>query len=171
MNHKKLVHVIAAYVSVVFPVPTFQDGIVPYGFPMSDPLTMRGVPDVSMVANGDEPGVWIVTNNEIVKQSGKGCGGKYCFVKSGGTSAGSPIWAGISRLLAETLNTTRLGNINPRLYELAAKGSAALVDVSEVGENCEYSHCDRFPGYQVGPGYDLGTGLGSPDINILLSDF
>lgn len=132
---------------------------------------MRGVPDVSAVANSGEPGLWIVTTNEIVKQSGKGCGAKYCFVGEGGTSAGSPIWAGISRLLAQALNITRLGNINPRLYAMAAASSAALVDVSKVGENCPYSHCDTFPGYKVGPGYDLGTGLGSPDINTLLSEF
>jgi len=158
-------------VSMVFPVPTWQDGIVPYGFPKGGVLTMRGAPDVSAVANTDEPGLWIVTTNAIQKQNGKGCGAPYCFTGEGGTSAGSPIWAGVSRLLAETLNTTRLGNINPRLYEMVAKGSAALVDVSEVGENCPYSQCDRFPGYQVGPGYDLGTGLGSPDINTLLADF
>ncbi|HEY6420265.1 MAG TPA: S53 family peptidase [Candidatus Binataceae bacterium] len=158
-------------ISVVFSVPTWQVGIVPYGFQMSDPLTMRGVPDVSIMANEDEPGVWIVTTNEIVMKGGKGCGSKYCFTKEGGTSAGSPMWAGISRLLAVTLNTTRLGNINPRLYELANAKSAALVDVSQIGENCPYSDCGRFPGYKVGPNYDLGTGLGSPDIQKLLANF
>jgi len=158
-------------ISVVFPKPTWQDGLVPPGFSKPSDLTMRGVPDVSMMANGDEPGVWIVTTNDIVKQGGKGCGAKYCFVKEGGTSAGSPIWAGISRLLAQTLNTNRLGNINPRLYEMAAKQIPGLIDVSQVGENCPYSHCDRFPGYEVGPGYDLGTGLGSPDIEMLLANF
>jgi len=54
---------------------------------------------------------------------------------------------------------------------MAAASSDALVDVSNVGENCPYSRCDTFPGYQVGPGYDLGTGLGSPDINDLLAHY
>jgi len=158
-------------ISVVTAKPTWQVGLVPYGLDAGQ-FTMRGVPDVSAVASPSEPGLWIVTTNKIEKSNaGKGCGARYCFVGEGGTSASSPIWAGISRLLANTLNTTRLGNINPRLYDLAKAHSGALVDVSKVGENCPYSHCDMFPGYQVGPDYDLGTGLGSPDINALLADY
>lgn len=158
-------------ISVVFPKPSWQDGLVPPGFSEPSDLSMRGVPDVSMMASGGEPGVWIVTTNQIQKQSGKGCGAKYCFIGEGGTSVGSPVWAGISRLLAQALNTTRLGNINPRLYEMSVDQIPGLVDVSQPGENCPYSHCDLFPGYQVGTGYDLGTGLGSPDIQKLLANF
>jgi hypothetical protein len=69
------------------------------------------------------------------------------------------------------LKTTRLGNINPRLYALAKAGSPSLVDVSNQGQNCPFSDCGTFPGYQVGPGYDLATGLGSPVIDELVACF
>ena len=94
-----------------------------------------------------------------------------CFIGDGGTSASSPIWAGISRLIAQSFNTTRLGNINPQLYQLAASRSPALVDVSQFGNNCTFDTCSAYPGYQVGPGYDLGTGLGSPNIQNLIAAF
>jgi kumamolisin len=158
-------------ISVIFAQPTWQVGLKAYGLDLSQ-FTMRGVPDVSAVASPSEPGLWIVTTNQIEKSNaGRGCGARYCFVGEGGTSASSPIWAGVSRLLAETLNTIRLGNINQRLYDMAAGKIPGLVDVSTKGENCPYAQCDMFSGYQVGPGYDLGTGLGSPDINALLADY
>ena len=52
-----------------------------------------------------------------IKQSG-GCptGQHVCYSGSGGTSAGSPVWAGISRLPAQNLGKAKLGNINPQLY-------------------------------------------------------
>ena len=155
-------------ISAVFPKPSWQEGLVPPGL-RPDQFTMRGVPDVSAVANPSKlPGLWIATT----KAAESKCGiRKYCFVSNGGTSIASPIWAGISRLLAQNLNTTRLGNINPRLYALAAASDPALVDVSNKGQNCPFAHCTEFPGYKVGPGYDLGTGLGSPDISLLISDF
>jgi len=154
-------------ISVVFSKPPWQEGIVPFGLTPSQ-FTMRGVPDVAAAASPNHPGLWIATTNAI-----QGCPGNapICFIGDGGTSASSPIWAGISRLLAQSLSTTRMGNINPRLYALAAAASPALVDVSQLGQNCTFSNCSVFPGFQVGPGYDLATGLGSPDINKLISGF
>jgi len=153
-------------ISVVIPKPVWQATIVPVGVKPED-FTMRGVPDVSAAAASDKPGVWIVTTKATMS-----CGTKsLCFTGTGGTSDASPMWAGISRLLAQKNNTTRLGNINPRLYDLAAAGSGGLVDVTNDGSNCPFSDCGAFPGYKVGKGYDLGTGLGSPDIDVLLADF
>ncbi|HTW88354.1 MAG TPA: protease pro-enzyme activation domain-containing protein, partial [Candidatus Binataceae bacterium] len=154
-------------ISVVFPAPPWQASIVPYG--LTAPLTMRGVPDVSAAASPNQPGYWIATTNDI-KSSCKNIT-TTCFVGDGGTSASSPIWAGISRLIAHSFNTTRLGNINPQLYSLAAHGSPGVVDTSQPGNNCSYDNCSAFPGYQVGPGYDLGTGLGSPNIENLIAAF
>ncbi|MGO9059198.1 MAG: protease pro-enzyme activation domain-containing protein [Candidatus Binataceae bacterium] len=150
-------------ISVVFPAPSWQAAIVPYG--LTAPLTMRGVPDVSAGASPNQPGYWIATTLNCPH------GATTCFVGDGGTSASSPIWAGISRLIAQSLNTTRLGNINPQLYQLAASGSPALVDVSQLGNNCTFDTCSAYPGYQVGPCYDLGTGLGSPNIQNLIASF
>ena len=128
---------------------------------LTAPLTMRGVPrNVAIAASASAPGYWIATINNGV-QSNPPCpdNGVTCFTNDGGTGAGSPIWAGISRLIAQSLNTTRLGNIDPQLYQLAAAGSPGLVDVSQIGDNCTLGTCSVYPGYQVGPGYDWGTGL------------
>jgi hypothetical protein len=125
-------------------------GLKAVGVP-DDQFTMRGMTDVSMVANAGEPGFWIVTTNAILKQSGKGCGSPYCFTGEGGTSAGSPIRAGISRLLAAALNTRRLGNINPRLYEISADGSAALVDVSTEGKIARTRTAKNFLATRLAP--------------------
>jgi hypothetical protein len=86
---------------------------------------------------------------------------------------------GISRLIAQQINTTppgRLGNINSMLYQIAAGSSGPIVDVANIGNNCPYdfSFCGGIGGvqsYDVGPGYDLGTGLGSPDIQKLITAF
>jgi len=169
-------------VSVVFGKPAWQESISAYGLKPGE-FTMRGVPDVASVANADEPGLWVaacfskpcpVTPPFPIKIS-TGCPGtqNLCFFGNGGTSAGSPVWAGISRLLAHNLGTSKLGNINPQLYCLAAAGSPALVDVSQPGQNCPQAgpDCTVFAGYQVGPGYDLGTGLGSADIDKLVGAF
>jgi subtilase family serine protease len=150
-------------ISVVFPAPSWQAAIIPYG--RTAPLTMRGVPDVSAAASSSRPGYWIATTENCPDSV------ITCFTGDGGTSVSSPVWAGISRLIAHSLNTTRLGNINPRLYQLAANGSPALVDVSQLGNNCSFDTCSVYPGYDVGPGYDLGTGLGSPNIATLIAAF
>lgn len=165
------------------PKPLWQDGVVPYGLAPSG-FTQRGVPDVASVSNPDEPGLWVsgcfpdtkpcIFTPFTIKESGSCPAGEHlCFFGSGGTSAGSPVWAGISRLLAQNICATRLGNINPQLYALASTGSDALVDVSQRGQNCPQAglNCTVLPGYQVGPGYDLGTGLGSADIDKLVAAF
>jgi|GEM_PF-1522262 subtilase family serine protease len=157
-------------ISAVIPVPSWQQGIVPYG--MSAPLPMRGVPDVSIAASGSLPGYWIATTQTL--ESACQNPPATCFINTGGTSASSPIWAAISRLIANQLNNSFLGNINPFLYQLAAQKSAALVDVSVTGSNCSVDssgQCSSPNTYQVGPGYDLGTGLGSPDIAKIITAF
>jgi subtilase family serine protease len=169
-------------ISTVFGKPTWQEGFPAYGLTPGQ-FTMRGVPDVASLGNGGEPGLWTAAcfsnpcpeTPPFAIKLGGGCpaGQQLCFIGDGGTSAGSPVWAGISRLLAQNLGTTRLGNINPQLYCLAGVDSPALVDVSLLGQNCPQAGlgCTIYPGYQVGPGYDLATGLGSADINKLIAAF
>ena len=144
-------------ISVVFPAPSWQASIAPYG--LAEPLTMRGVPDVSIAASSSQPGYWIATTTAI------SCPNSLtptCFIGDGGTSASSPIWAGISRLIAQSLGTKRLGNINPRLYELAADEGLALVDVSLPGNNCTFDKCSAYPGYQDRAGLRFGHRLRQP---------
>lgn len=100
----------------------------------------------------------------------------------GGTSAGSPAFAGVVALLTQYLQQQGaiaqpgLGNINPTLYRLAQSSSGVFHDVVD-GDNkvwCVQSsaNCvDGELGYAAGPGYDLATGLGTIDANNLVTNW
>ncbi len=89
--------------------------------------------------------------------------GLYFF---GGTSSGSPQWAAIAAIANQTAGH-RLGSLNPTLYSLygTARYAADFHDVTS-GNNT----WNGVPGYDGGTGYDLPTGLGSPDVANLLQD-
>jgi len=69
----------------------------------------------------------------------------------GGTSAVSPLWAGLVALINEGLSA-HVGFINPQLYA----SPATLHDITS-GSNGSYSAV---------PGWDACTGLGSPEISL-----
>jgi kumamolisin len=76
----------------------------------------------------------------------------------GGTSQAAPIWAGIAALIDEYLKKQGvhpIGFMNPALYTLAAthQPNPPFHDVT-TGDNLYYP---------ATPGYDLATGLGTPD--------
>jgi subtilase family serine protease len=114
----------------------------------------RGVPDVAYAA--DIRGGFIAAFGVPF-----GVGGLFVF---GGTSAGSPQWAGIIAL-ADQRGGHRLGAINRSLYRIAKGGSysRAFHDVT-AGNNVFFG----LPGYSAGPGWDAATGLGSPDATRLI---
>jgi subtilase family serine protease len=141
--------------SVVFSKPAWQTGI---GVPDDG---ARDIPDVALGANGDNaPGFFVYS-----RSSGESF---VSLVATGGTSIATPMWAAISRLIAAAEGVTRLGNINPRLYELGnlQSLSTGLHDVTE-GDNTD----GKVPGYSAGVGYDQVTGWGSPNIAILVTAF
>lgn len=86
------------------------------------------------------------------------------FYFFGGTSSGSPQWAAIGALANQQAGHD-LGQLNPALY--AIYGTPAYADDFHdvtVGNNAWFG-----PGYQAGPGYDVPTGLGSPDVKNLVT--
>ncbi len=89
--------------------------------------------------------------------------GGFYFV--GGTSAGAPQWAGIVAL-ANQARGTNLGFINQYLYNIAKGGdyASAFHDIT-VGQNAIFNG----PGEPAGPGYDMPTGLGSPNVANLIA--
>ncbi len=100
---------------------------------------------------------------------------------AGGTSASSPTFAGILALVNqyEVANGVQTqqgqGNINPNLYRVAQSTPSAFHDIT-AGNNivpCATGTPDcpmaGMFGYSAGPGYDLVTGLGSPDAFLLAS--
>ncbi len=80
----------------------------------------------------------------------------------GGTSQAAPIWAGLAAVMNQYLlaNDGRLiGDLNPQLYRIAAGAPLpAFRDVTLGGNAVE----------DAAPGYDLVTGLGTPDVDNLV---
>ena len=116
-------------ISQVFAKPSWQ-------YSLSYPR--RAVPDVAAVGD-PQTGVIIILDGQQEEV--------------GGTSASTPIWAGLMALVNQgrlQAGSPSLGLLPPRLYQLA--GTANLRDVTK-GSN---------GGHKAGIGYDLTTGLGSP---------
>ena len=83
----------------------------------------------------------------------------------GGTSAGAPQWAGIMALANQAAGHP-LGFVNPSLYKIARNGAYGSVfhDVT-TGSNGWMGNL----GESAGPGYDMPTGVGSPNVANLIS--
>lgn len=80
--------------------------------------------------------------------------------QGGGTSQAAPIWAAITVLMNQYLadhGGHALGDLNPLLYRVAASTPKAFHDITVGGSAVD----------AAGPGYDLVTGLGSPDVAVL----
>jgi subtilase family serine protease len=79
----------------------------------------------------------------------------------GGTSIAAPMWAGIAKLVEQSLGS-RVGNLNPRIYQLGALGNAAESGLRDVtAGNNSFNHVT---GFAAGTGYNQTTGWGSADI-------
>ena len=122
--------------------------------PTAGPAESRLVPDVAAV--GDPfTGVKFVLGQQV--RTG------------GGTSQSAPIWAGLAALINNMFAASGappLGKLNPMLYEVAKGSTAPSFRDLELGGNAVA------PGGR--PGYDMVTGLGSPNVenlakNILLA--
>lgn len=103
---------------------------------------------------------------------------------TGGTSAAAPTTAGVLALLLQHLGAgSRLGNINPNLYALAAMNDAAPASPQafhDITQGNNFEPCvagsPNCPaslqfGYSAGVGYDQNTGLGTLDANNLVEQW
>jgi subtilase family serine protease len=163
--------------SILFSRPSFQNvlpaGSTFVGSSVGAPppnTNMRGIPDIAYQASA-RTGVLVYMTLGATKTSGPGCGGANpCSIGwyvVGGTSSGSPQWAGLIAI-ADQMAGRDLGYINPALYQIAsnpAKYASDFFDVT-VGNNQTTS----IPGYSASPGWDAVTGLGSPNVANLLPD-
>jgi subtilase family serine protease len=164
--------------SILFPRPTFQDTLPPgstyVGSSVGAPgpnANMRGVPDIAYQASS-RTGMLVYMSLPATKTSGTGCGGANpCSIGwyvVGGTSCGSPQWAGLIAI-ADQMAKKDLGYTNPALYQIAndpVKYANDYFDVT-VGNN---QLDPSIPGYSASPGWDAVTGLGSPNVANLLPD-
>lgn len=146
--------------SILYQKPAWQSGT---GVPDDK---ARDVPDVSFAAAAAHDPYQIYANAQAL------------YV--GGTSAPTPVFAGILALLNQYLIATGsqsqagLGNINPVLYHLARSTPGVFHDVTvgsnivpcaNVSRSCSNG---RF-GYHTNIGYDPATGLGSVDVYSLVT--
>lgn len=113
----------------------------------------RGIPDVSWNA---DPSTSILIRASFF-------GLKPGYYAIGGTSEGSPDWAGLVADL-DQLAGHPVGLLNPFLYALGAAG-IGFHDIT-VGTNA----ANGVRGYPATPGWDAATGWGTPDIGQLLGD-
>lgn len=126
--------------SAVLSRPSWQTGD---GVPAG---SVRLVPDVAAIAN-PEAGVELIYGLEE---------GMY-----GGTSLSTPVWAGICALIDQaraSASMNPVGSLPPLLYPLG--GTSAFWDI-HAGSNGKYS---------AQGGYDECTGLGVPNVAVLLQD-
>ncbi|HTI73803.1 MAG TPA: S53 family peptidase [Mycobacterium sp.] len=132
-------------VSALFDRPAWQNGLSVE----RDIRHRRLAPDVSAVAD-PFTGVRIVFNGQDAVGAG--------------TSQAAPIWAALTVLMNQYLRAHgghALGNINPLLYRVAAGANRpAFRDISFGGNAVDFSQ----------PGYDVVTGLGSPNLDFLVRD-
>ena len=133
--------------SALFPRPAWQTKVVAA---RDTELEHRLTPDVSAVADPIS-GVRIRYQQQDLVGAG--------------TSQSAPIWAALTAVMNQYLlaNGGRpLGDVNPLLYRVAAGANApGFRDVSLGGNAVDLST----------PGYDLVTGLGTPNVDALVKDF
>lgn len=163
--------------SILFPRPTFQNtlptGSTFVGSSAGAPApntNMRGIPDVAYQASS-RTGVLVYMTEPATTTSGTGCGGANpCSIGwyvVGGTSSGSPQWAGLVAI-ADQIAGRDLGYINPKLYQIASNPTQYAKDFNDVttGNN----QTSSIPGYSASTGWDAVTGLGTPNAANLLPD-
>jgi len=177
-----------------FAQPSYQQSLVV----PSAPSGVRYVPDVSLLASPDFPGyIYCTPESELVQggSSTSSCAsgianalnnGTYVSAV-GGTSAASPVFAGIVTLLNQYLAASSgLSNVNPTLYYVAAANYYPAFHHVSSGDNnvsCDAGEPSGYPSNIVCPssgvigfsatnsdtatGYNLVNGLGSVDVNQL----
>jgi subtilase family serine protease len=101
------------------------------------------------------------------------------YVAVGGTSAGAPQWAAIVALANQVRASQArppVGLVSPLLYELAKSSRSYSRDFHDitVGNNALDYRAIGGPisefGFGAGPGYDLASGLGTPNVANLVND-
>jgi hypothetical protein len=147
------------------PAPAYQ---VDYGIDLttSDPSHQpgRGIPDVSANAGGNM--LYVVPNPEMTANQ-----------NDDGTSAATPLWATLASQINAIFSDQglpNLGYMNDLLYTAAAIAPASFSDITIGNSTSSFIYGGSYTsdgvditptgyGYSAGTGYDLVTGLGTPN--------
>jgi subtilase family serine protease len=145
-------------VSTVFSRPFYQNGVA------GTVGRSRGTPDVSMSAAVDGGALVYMSFDPMPPAY-------YIF---GGTSEASPLFSGVVAI-ADQAAGHRLGLLNPSLYALGDQGRSGLTDITSGNNSVAGTNVTQFPGpfsvtgFDASPGYDLSSGLGTPNGTRLVS--
>jgi hypothetical protein len=157
-----------------YPKPSWQSG-------SSVPAdSARDLPDVSLFAsNGANLSAWAICASE--GECAPGSSSSVQVELIGGTSASAPAMAGIMALVNQKYG--RQGQANYTLYALAQQKPSAFHDVtvgsisvpcgSQISATCalQPNGFNGSPQFPAGPGFDLASGLGSVDANLLVTNW
>lgn len=133
----------AGGISTLFDRPTWQSGLRVSEGGEGQRLT----PDIAAVAD-PFTGVQIVFDRQLLV--------------GGGTSLAAPLWAGMTAVMNQYLDENggrRIGDLNPLLYAIAQGSRLPAFRDVVLGGNAVAN---------AAPGYDLVTGLGTPNIDNLV---
>src|ERR1700722_461230 len=141
-------------ISQVFHEPGYQKETLPDGA-QRQLGHMRGLPDISYNADPYTP---ILVYVGFLGSANAG----YYFI--GGTSEGSPQWAGIAADLNQYAGRP-LGFLNPAIYSIGGSGH-----FHEIGRDITVGNngYNGVPGYLAAPGWDLASGWGTPDLDKIM---
>ena len=141
--------------------PSYQPTTYNNGTTDGIPLTMRGIPDVAYDASNTSG---LSVYDSVPYSSPNGFAGTISgWLRASGTSVGAPQWAALVALADQ--GRTQLG--------LAPLGTAAVLstlytnpgDFHDVASGTSLGS----PNYTAAPGYDLVTGLGTPQAPLVVS--
>jgi hypothetical protein len=153
-----------------FSKPAWQTGL---GVPND---SSRDLPDVSLNAAAIHDGYVVCSQGSCTNGFLASNGQPNVF---GGTSFVAPSLAGILALVEQKLGTGALGNIGPTLYGLANGPTASSIFHDIITGNISVPCSQGTPncpnggsiGYNAGTGYDQATGLGTLDVNMLVTNW
>jgi hypothetical protein len=128
-------------ISTIFTRPSWQTG------PGISTGSTRLIPDVALVADPNTGGILFLS------------GAEYWV---GGTSWSAPTWAGFCAIINQArtnLSKASVGLLSPKIYPLIGTNNFRDITTGSNGPNGVYN---------AGPGYDLCTGIGVPNIAALV---
>jgi subtilase family serine protease len=130
-----------------FPIPSYQVPLINSANQGS--TTIRNYPDVAAIAQG----VYFCANG--------GC------ATTGGTSASAPVWAGFLALANQQTGGSSIGSLNSSIYAIA-QGANYANDFHDITSGNNFNPASPNL-YSAVAGYDLVTGLGSPNGQSLIN--
>jgi hypothetical protein len=145
---------------------------------------VRDIPDVSLfAANGYNYSFYPICTSlaECNPDNVNSTTGTESITGMGGTSASTPLMAGVMALIVQSLGA-RQGNPNYVFYPLAKQTTSVFHDITvgSINVPCYINSADCTPDanqdyslhkYDAGVGYDRATGLGSIDVSALLTNW